>query len=219
MWAARAGMTARELLFAVFLVFAFASGVQAHLMPSVFPITQVTTDFLLLGICVPLLLFVFARQRDARLWTWVGVTYVGTFLIEAAGVATGRIFGAYAYGPTMWIQWLDVPLVIALNWAMLILATNQIAAHLLRQPWAVALAAAVLIAGYDYFIEPVAIRLDYWTWAAVEVPTQNYVAWAVVAFVFSWPLQYFRIRYESPLLLVYAVAQLAFFVALDALLG
>ncbi|MEZ4984279.1 MAG: carotenoid biosynthesis protein [Saprospiraceae bacterium] len=160
--ASRWGMTPTEGGFALFMGFAFLSGVQAHLMPSVYPFTKLTTDFLLMAICVPLLVFMYRRHADARLLYWVLVTYIGTFFIEVAGVATGRIFGVYHYGATMWIQWLGVPLVIALNWTLLILATNQIASHWVRLPIGRAVLAALLIAAYDYCIEPVAIQLDYW---------------------------------------------------------
>jgi hypothetical protein len=80
-----------------------------------------------------------------------------TFFTEVAGVATGAVFGEYHYGPTMWAQWLNVPLVIALNWTLLIMATSQLAARLSSKPILAALLTGGFIVGYDYFIEPVAI--------------------------------------------------------------
>jgi putative membrane protein len=216
--AASCSLDRGELGFAFFRVFAYLSGVQAHLMPAVVPITRVTTDPLLLVICLPLLYLLYRRHGDRRLWWWAAITYVGTFFIEAAGVATGAIFGAYHYGPTMWAQWLGVPLVIALNWTLLILATNDIAGRFLRQPLPAALLASLLIVGYDYCIEPVAIALDYWQWHAGDIPVQNYLAWGIVALVFSLPLQYLRIRFQHNLLWVYAAAQLVFFLLLNWLL-
>lgn len=217
--AARWSMNGGEFFFAIFLVFSFLSGVQAHLLPSVYPLTRHITDVLLLVVCVPLLYFCYARHRDQRFWWWCGITYLATFFIEVLGVATGSIFGAYTYGPTMWMQWLGVPLVIALNWTLLILAMNQIASHWGKASATLtALLAALLIMIYDYFIEPVAIALDYWHWAAIDVPLQNYLAWGIIAFLFSWALNYFKIRYQHPLLVVYAAAQLVFFLLLQAFL-
>ncbi|MEM1214272.1 MAG: carotenoid biosynthesis protein [Bacteroidota bacterium] len=211
-------MTRAELLFSVFLVFSFVSGIQAHVMPSVYPLTQSITDALLLVVCAPLLWLSYARGRDQRLWIWAVITYACTFFIEVAGVATGAIFGAYAYGPTMWIQWLEVPLIIAVNWTLLIMAMSQLATRFTQSPWLLALLTGVFIMIYDYFIEPVAIRLDYWTWAAVDIPLQNYLAWGVIAMVLSYPLHRLQIRYQNPALLVYAAAQLVFFVGLQILL-
>lgn len=199
------------------MLFFYLSGLVAHLVPRLYPLTVYTTDIFLLGVNGLLLWLVFQRQGDRRLWWWVLLTYLGTFATEALGVATGRIFGEYSYGPTMQVQWLGVPLVIALNWTALTLAVNDLCRRWLKHPlWQSALSGLV-IAGYDYFIEPVAIKLHYWTWAAGDIPLQNYGAWAVVAMLFSLPLNYIRIRYQSPILPIYLAIQLGYFLLLNAL--
>ena len=35
----------------------------------------------------------------------------------------------------------------------------------------------------DVLIEPVAIKLDYWSWENNVIPLQNYVMWFIVSFV------------------------------------
>lgn len=200
------------------MAFLYASGLVAHAVPSLRPLTAFTADIFLLIINGVLLWFIFRRNADRRLWIWAAAAYAFTFAIEALGVATGDIFGEYAYGSGMKVQWLGVPLVIALNWTLLTLGVNELAARLFRSPWLMASAAAVLMAAYDWFIEPVAIALDYWTWAGGEIPVQNYIAWAVVAFVASVPLHLFRIRFRHPLLPVYLGVQLLYFIVLQFLL-
>ncbi|RME95750.1 MAG: carotenoid biosynthesis protein [Bacteroidetes bacterium] len=211
-------MTRSELLFSFFLVFAFVSGVQAHVMPQVYPLTRYITDALLLAVCLPLLWFAWQRRQDKQFVWWILATYWITFFTEVAGVATGAIFGEYRYGPTMWIQWLNVPLVIALNWTLLIMATAQLAAKLSVRPVVASILTGVFIVAYDYFIEPVAIALDYWQWAGGEIPNQNYLAWGLIAGVLSYPLHRLQISYQTPVLYVYAVAQFIFFVGLQVLL-
>ncbi|NJB87547.1 putative membrane protein [Lewinella marina] len=209
-------MTPFEKYLAAFLLFAFASGALAHTLPAVLPVTRYTTDGLLLVINGLLLYSLYRRHGDGRLWGWLAFAYCFTFAAEAVGVATGAIFGDYAYGPTMWWQWLGVPFVIALNWCALTLATNDLAERIIGpRPLAAAALASVLIALYDVAIEPVAIALDYWQWAGGEIPLRNYLMWAVVAFLISLPLQLLGIRYRSPVLLVYLLAQLFFFVVLN----
>ena len=204
-----------ERYLAAFLVFAFASGALAHTLPAVLPVTRYTTDGLLLVLNGLLLYSLYRRNGDTRLWIWLAGAYVFTFAAEAVGVATGLLFGDYAYGPTMWWQWLGVPFVIALNWCALTLATNELAARIVHGPVLTALVASIIIAAYDVAIEPVAIKLDYWQWAGGTIPLQNYLMWAVVAFLISLPLQLLRIRFRSPLLLVYLFAQLFFFLVLN----
>ena len=198
------------------MVFMYASGILAHLWPLVRPLTAYTTDLLLLLIGGGLLYFVYARHRQPRYWYWVLGAYLLTFTAEVLGVATGAIFGEYAYGATMRVQVLNVPLVIAINWVVLILASNTLVAKVTRNSWLIAAGAGIFIAAYDYFIEPLAIKLDYWQWASgTDIPLQNYLAWAFIAFLLSLPLHLLRIRFQHPLLLWYLAAQWVFFVVLN----
>ena len=209
-------MTGANRNFGYFMLFMYASGVLAHLWPTVRPATAQTTDLLLLVIGGGLLIAVWQRYVQPRFWVWVAIAYLLTFFAEVVGVATGAIFGEYAYGPTMRVQLFAVPLVIALNWVVLILAGNTLINKLTTNPWLAATGAGIFIAVYDYFIEPVAIKLDYWQWASgTDIPLQNYLAWAVIAILLSLPLYYFRIRFRHPLLLWYLGAQWVFFVMLN----
>lgn len=226
-----------------FLIFAFTSGTLAHCLPAVLPVTKLTTDGLLFVLNGLVLYAIYRRNEDQRLFWWLLLAYWFTFAMEAAGVATGAIFGEYAYGPTMWFQWLGVPFVIALNWCVLTLACNELACRLTPSPTPPALKnaapsstnrqlpinyrishiltaalAAILTALYDVAIEPVAISLDYWQWGGGEIPLQNYLAWAVIAFLISLPLHLLKIRFRSPVLLVYLFAQLFFFLVLNFML-
>jgi len=210
----------------------------------VLPVTQVTTDGLLFVLNGLVLYAIYRQHEDQRLFLWLALAYAFTFVMEALGVATGAIFGEYAYGPTMWFQWLGVPFVIALNWCVLTLACNEVGIRfikLFRKEKPVtqetvmsanqeskienresrilpAAVAAVLTALYDVLIEPVAISLDYWQWGGGDIPLQNYLAWAAIAFVISLPLYLLKIRFRSPVLMVYFLAQLFFFVVLNGAL-
>ena len=122
-----------------------------------------------------------------RFGIWLAGTYVFTFALEAIGVATGRIFGTYEYGPTLGLAWRGVPLIIAFNWAMVVNGATRLAARLVppaaggwRRPAIAGLAGGIALA-FDFVLEPVAIRLDYWRWPGDVVPLQNYAAWFAIA--------------------------------------
>lgn len=227
-----------------FLIFAFTSGTLAHCLPGVLPVTKLTTDGLLFVLNGLVLYAIYRRNGDRRLFWWLVAAYWFTFAMEAVGVATGAVFGEYAYGPTMWFQWLGVPFVIALNWCVLTLACNELACRVMERITSVAFngvpppttanhlslityrssliltaaLAAIMTALYDVAIEPVAIALDYWQWGGGEIPLQNYLAWAAIAFLISLPLHVLKIRFRSPVLLVYLFAQLFFFLVLNFML-
>ncbi|MFN2335752.1 MAG: carotenoid biosynthesis protein, partial [Bacteroidales bacterium] len=78
------------------------------------------------------LVFLFYGKIPARQVILTGIAIaVTSFLIEAVGVNTGRIFGTYTYGkalgPALW----NTPVIIGLNWFLLIYCTNVIS----RQIW------------------------------------------------------------------------------------
>jgi len=55
----------------------------------------------------------------------IAVSIIG-FLIEVIGVKTGYIFGRYYYGQSLGYHLLSVPLLIGLNWGVLLYSTIQL---------------------------------------------------------------------------------------------
>ena len=57
----------------------------------------------------------------------------------------------------------------------------------------------------DILIEPVAIRLDFWSWTEGIIPLQNYVAWYVISallFVAFFSFRFKKNNIIAPLLLI-----------------
>ena len=52
------------------------------------------------------------------------------FFIEVIGVKTGFIFGSYYYGAAMGIKILAVPLLIGLNWSILVYSTSLVVQYM-----------------------------------------------------------------------------------------
>jgi putative membrane protein len=155
-----------------------------------------------------------------RDWTWRQVlillgTAVAGFLVEVAGVLTGQVFGEYAYGPALGWQVLETPLLIGVNWAMLIYCT-----HTLFEgsglSWPIRLfGGALLMVGYDFYMEPVAIGLNMWQWGGGGIPLQNYLAWFVISLVFLAAMQLGGIRTGNRLAPWLFWVQAAFFLLLN----
>lgn len=103
--------------------------------------------------------------------------------VEIVGVHTGAIFGDYYYGGNLGFQILDVPLMIGVYWAVLVIVTNQMIRKLSDNLLAVALGGAFLMVGLDCLMEQLAGPLDFWHFAGGMAGLKNYVAWFIVAFV------------------------------------
>lgn len=125
---------------------------------------------------------------------WAVITYAVIFSLEALGVATGDVFGDYYYGPTLGLMVFKVPLVIGFNWTIIILALSEMTSRLHSNPFVSAWAAALGALWFDIILEPVAMALGYWQWLGETVPLQNYLAWFLIALVFSFIYQKMKIK-------------------------
>ncbi len=112
---------------------------------------------------------------------WLIITFFIGYFIEVIGVKTGLIFGNYNYTTVLGYSLLDVPLLIGLNWIMVSFGSYSIVACLKVKPIVKILFASLLCVVLDYYLEPVAIHLNYWVWNSGFPPIQNFIAWFIVA--------------------------------------
>lgn len=115
--------------------------------------------------------------------SFIGIAFAG-FGIEALGVATGKIFGVYQYGPVLGWKIFETPLMIGVNWILLTYSMTFSWSKIIKNKWIVAFVSAISLVLFDLIIEPVAIIYNLWRWENHDVPLQNYVAWGVIAFIF-----------------------------------
>lgn len=155
--------------------------------------------------------FLLRKDRSPSFLIWAASAFLITFFIEFIGVKTGKIFGVYEYGSTMLLQVGGVPIIIAFNWVMLILATYSMSLLLFKNRWVAPVMSSFMIVAFDFVMEPVAMYLDYWQWADGSVPIQNYVAWFIISFVFSLALSILNAKPLSKILHYYFFMQFIFF--------
>ncbi|MCU0354975.1 MAG: carotenoid biosynthesis protein [Cytophagales bacterium] len=173
------------------------------------PLFSLLTPFNLIATAVMLL---YCHQPyTGRFWLFAAIAFLAGFLVEVAGVHTGVIFGHYGYGPVLgWKLW-EVPLVIGCNWLVLIYATRTVSEKLLKMNWLQPLVAAALMVLIDGIIEPVAMRLDFWSWRDNTVPLRNYVAWFGVSLVLHGVFKALVPVLRNPLAVLVYIVQFLFF--------
>jgi putative membrane protein len=109
------------------------------------------------------------------------IIFLWGYFIELIGVKTEMIFGTYYYGESLGFKLFDIPLMIGVNWIILVYSTAAIAELFPFSKYLKVFIAAILMVALDYFIEPFAIKHDLWHWAQEVVPFQNYVGWFVTS--------------------------------------
>ena len=137
------------------------------------------------------------------------------FFVEVAGVLTGVVFGEYSYGHALGFKIWGTPPMIGLNWLMLIYAVYQII-NLWKIPIFIrVLGGSALMVIYDIIMEPVAVKLNMWSWGGGSIPLQNYVAWFIISVVFLSVMQLTKVKTGNQVAVFLVAVQTGFFLALN----
>lgn len=203
------------VVFGLIAVF-YAVGLGGHLVEATLPWMLALTPWFLLASGGAVVALVVPQDRWTAVALWAAPTYLVTFALEALGVATGLVFGAYHYSDVLGSLVLEVPPVIGANWVLVVWGAHSALVVLApKLPEAVRVFAVGLVCvAFDLVLEPVAIGLGYWVWVGGEVPLQNYLAWGLIAAAGSWWAHRFPLLPTSPVLGAYVVLQAAFFAGL-----
>jgi putative membrane protein len=190
-----------------FLILIYVSGAIGFLFnPGFFaPFTPLTLAFT----CFVFLIHQPLNNLNYTL-SFIGLAAVG-FVAEVIGVKTGVVFGNYYYGNALGYKVLAVPLVISLNWGLLINIGVLVATYLSKKPLLIATLAAFIITGVDLVIEQVASQMDYWHFSNGIAGIQNYIGWFIISFFTSWLLQKHLVKGDKKIALVFLLLQLFFF--------
>jgi len=161
-----------------------------------------------------------SKWNTSHLIALIGVAFVG-FIIEMIGVNTGVLFGEYTYGKTLGWSIVNTPLMIGVNWLILVYGSSNLVLSIFNSKNVLLLSfiAASLMVALDVLIEPVAIYLDMWSWASVEIPLQNYLAWWILAFILNYLMIYtLKNSKVNPIASVALGIQFLFFLLLNFIL-
>ncbi|MGA0074937.1 MAG: carotenoid biosynthesis protein [Flavobacteriaceae bacterium] len=125
------------------------------------------------------------------------IAFVISMGTEIIGVNTGLLFGQYQYGPVLGPKILGVPWLIGLNWFVIVYCSGSFMIHSLElmkskfniRVTATSSTAMVVLGGaamatfFDFILEPVAVKLNFWTWNNGDIPLYNYLCWFLVSAV------------------------------------
>ncbi len=157
------------------------------------------------------MVFAYHKPWTKAFYLYFVTIFAAGWLVELIGVKTGLIFGEYHYDNGLGFKILDIPLIIGLNWVVLIYCTGTIASYTPLPYWAKALLGATLMVALDALIEPFAIAHGLWTWETPTVPIANYVAWFGISFLMLLPFFKYGFSNHNPLAVTLYILQVVFF--------
>lgn len=137
------------------------------------------------------------RKMNGAFFLFALIVFIVGFGVEVIGVNTKILFGDYSYGSVLGVKWLRVPLLIGINWfiiiyccgislhTLLMKAINKVALDSKKPPGnltalSVIIDGATLAVAFDWLMEPVAVKLGFWKWAGA-IPLYNYICWFMVS--------------------------------------
>lgn len=170
---------------------------------------------------------------------WFYLFLLTAFLVgmgtEMIGVHTGRLFGTYQYGTVLGPKFNEVPVLIGLNWFVVIFCSaavmqqmlgwfgNKIGKDVFDLPPRIAalsmvIDGALLATFFDWLMEPVAVKLGFWQWSGQDIPLYNYACWFLVSLALLVLLRWFRFNKTNHFAVHLFIIQALFFLALRTFL-
>ncbi|MCK9279799.1 MAG: carotenoid biosynthesis protein [Melioribacteraceae bacterium] len=196
-----------------FFIIMYSVGITGHLIDATRPLMIILTPFTLL-LCSTVLFYSIHKEINSQLLGWLISTYIITFVLEAYGTASGLIFGAYKYGDVLGWSLFDVPLIIGVNWVIVILGGLTLSLLISKNIYISSIITGIIAVLFDFILEPLAMKLDYWQWSGNIIPLQNFTAWFIIAVVFSLGFNFKKIKINSKIPLYYIIIQSIFFLVL-----
>ncbi len=143
-----------------------------------------------LNLFISFLGIIFSRKsKHLHFIFFLGLAFVIGVAVELIGVHTSYLFGNYYYGNNLGLKWYGVPLIIGANWGILSVVSSAVVHRFELNKHLEVFISAVLMVLFDYILEPVAMKLDYWHWSNGEIPVYNFVCWLGVSYFLQWIYQ------------------------------
>ena len=175
------------------------------------------------------------REKNLFFWLFVLVTFAAGIVVEMIGVNTQLLFGDYSYGKVLGYQVNNVPVIIGINWFLIIyccgitvqtilmkaitkVATETSTPPMVLKALSVIVDGATLAVFIDWIMEPVALQLGYWTWNG-DIPVYNYICWFVVAIAMLAVFHFLKFNKQNKFAVHLLMIQVLFFLLLRTFLN
>jgi len=175
-------------------------------------------------------------EKNISFFLFLLICFAVGISVEIIGINTGILFGDYTYGNVLGYKIKHVPVLIGINWfiiiycsgisihTLLMKAINRVAADTGKTPMtlkalSVIIDGATLAVFFDWLMEPVAVKLGYWTWNGDgSIPMLNYICWFVVSLLLLISFHFAKFNKQNKFAVNLLLVQLMFFLLLRTFL-
>lgn len=153
-------------------------------------------------------------EWNKKLFLLVVTCFSVGMLSEIIGVNYGFLFGEYSYGKALGIKFKGVPLIIGINWCLLVFITGYISRFFFNSLIARTFLGIFLMLSLDIVIEPIAPVLDFWKFKEGLASFNNYIGWVIVSFPLQLLFHRLNQKIEGPFPFHLYILQFLFFTIL-----
>jgi putative membrane protein len=175
-------------------------------------------------------------EKNIYFFLFLLTCFVVGVAVEILGINTGILFGDYTYGNVLGYKIQNVPVLIGINWFIIIYcsgisihkllmkAITRVASDTGKSPMAlkalsVIIDGATLAVFFDWLMEPVAVKLGYWTWNGDgSIPMFNYICWFVVSLLLLTIFHFAKFKKQNKFAVNLLLVQAMFFLLLRTFL-
>ena len=208
----------KEKVATIFIYVFYVVGICGFLLPEFITYFK---QLIPLALIVSFILLVVFQPREAInrsfILVFTGIYFSG-LIIEMIGVNTGVVFGEYSYGSNLGFKLLNTPIIIGLNWLILVYTSSALFEKLRIHNLYKIVMATICMLGYDIVLEKIAPETGMWSWSGMEVPLKNYVAWFIISFIFQAVIKVNGIKTENAVAKDLFISQFIFFMILSIFL-
>jgi putative membrane protein len=199
----------------IIVVLWYLVGIAGFMIQPLRPLFQVLTPW---GMVVTaILLMYFHEPQNLKSWlAFAGIALAGYFT-ELIGVNTQLLFGNYIYGNALGFKLWNTPLIIGLNWLVLVYCISALTKSM-RDRWYFPLIGATAMVAFDWLMEPVAIATGMWSWPDGSIPLKNYMDWFLISGFLFLMIRILKIEINNRIAGILFAMQVVFFLALNLLI-
>jgi putative membrane protein len=199
----------------IIVVLWYLVGIAGFMIQPLRPLFQVLTPW---GMVVTaILLMYFHEPQNLKSWlAFAGIALAGYFT-ELIGVNTQLLFGNYIYGNALGFKLWNTPLIIGLNWLVLVYCISALTKSM-RDRWYFPLIGATAMVAFDWLMEPVAIATGIWSWPDGSIPLKNYMDWFLISGFLFLMIRILKIEINNRIAGILFAMQVVFFLALNLLI-
>jgi putative membrane protein len=175
-------------------------------------------------------------EKNISFFLFLLICIAAGISVEIIGTNSGILFGEYTYGNVLGFKIKNVPVLIGINWFIIIYCSG-ISIHTLLmkiinrvtadnpkstpvlKAVSVVVDGATLAVFFDWLMEPVAVKLGFWVWKGDgSIPLFNYICWFVVSLLLLTVFHFAKFNKQNKFAVNLLLVQMMFFLLLRTFL-